>query len=107
VLVPGDPMLDGRHTTSLCSSGAAGLAGAPLLGVLLATDGYGNAQVAQAWEAVVSADLAALIPACSVPRLASRLPQWAGRCASLDGSGDDTTLALLLAPAAAAREGEW
>jgi hypothetical protein len=112
--VPGDPLLDGRHTTSLCSPGAAGsfrvaavgLAGTPLLGVLLATDGYGNAQVAQAWEAVVSADLATLIPAHSVPRLASRLPEWAGRCASLDGSGDDTTLALLLAPAAAAREGE-
>ncbi len=108
--VPGDPMLDGRHTTSLCSPraagsfrvAAAGLAGTPLLGVLLATDGYGNAQVAQAWEAVVSADLAALIPAHPVPSLASRLPEWASRCASLDGSGDDTTLALLLTPAAAA-----
>ena len=108
--VPGDPMLDGRRTTSLCSPRAAGsfrvaaasLAGTPLLGVLLATDGYGNAQVAQAWEAVVSADLAALIPAHPVPWLAGRLPEWASRCASLDGSGDDTTLALLLAPAGAA-----
>ena len=106
--VPGDPLLDGRHTTSLCSPRAAGsfrvaaadLAGTPLLGVLLATDGYGNAQVARAWEAVVSADLAELIPARPAPWLASRLPEWAGRCASLDGSGDDTTLALLLTPAA-------
>jgi len=110
--VPGDPTLDGRHTTSLCSPraagsfrvAAAGLAATPLLGVLLATDGYGNAQVARAWEAVVSADLAGLIPARPAPWLASRLLEWAGRCASLDGSGDDTTLALLLAPAAPAPE---
>jgi hypothetical protein len=109
--VPGDPLLDGRHTTSLCSPGAAGsfraaavaLAGTPLLGVLLATDGYGNAQVARAWETGVSADLAGLIPAHPASWLASELPVWAGRCASLDGSADDTTLALLLAPAAAAR----
>jgi hypothetical protein len=108
--VPGDPVLDGRHTTSLCSPRAAGsfrvaavgLAGTPLLGVLLATDGYGNAQAAQELEAVVSADLAGLIPARPAPWLASRLPEWAGRCASLDGSGDDTTLALLLTPPAPA-----
>jgi hypothetical protein len=108
--VPGDPLLDGRHTTSLCSPraagsfrvAAAGLAGTPLLGVLLATDGYGNAHVARAWEAAVSADLAGLIPAHPASWLASKLPEWAARCASLDGSGDDTTLALLLAPATAA-----
>ena len=110
--VPGDPLLDGRHTTSLCSPGAAesfrvaaaSLAGTPLLGTLLATDGYGNAQVAQAWEAVVSAELAGLIPTRPASWLASQLPVWARRCASLDGCGDDTTLALLLAPAAAAPE---
>jgi len=108
--VPGDPLLDGRHTTSLCSPraagsfrvAAAGLAGTPLLGVLLATDGYGNAQVARAWEAAVSADLAGLISAHPASWLASKLPEWAARCASLDGSGDDTTLALMLTPATAA-----
>ena len=108
--MPGDPLLDGRHTTSLCSRGAAdsfrvavaGPAGTPLLGILLATDGYGNAQVARAWEAVVSADLSGLIAARPASSLASQLPVWARRCASLDGSADDTTLALLLAPAAAA-----
>lgn len=112
--VPGDPLLDGRHTTSLCTPGAGGhfrvaavdLAGTPLLGALLATDGYGNAQLAQAWEAVVSADLAALIASRPVAWLASQLPVWAARCASLDGSADDTTLALLLSPAAAAAAGE-
>jgi len=107
--VPGDPLLDGRHTTSLCSPGAVGsfragavdLAQEPLLGVLLATDGYSNAQVAQAWEPVVSADLAGLITGRPPQRLASQLPEWAARCASVDGSADDTTIALLLAPAAA------
>lgn len=104
--VPGDPLLDGRHTTSLCSPGAehsfraaavsTGLT--PLLGVLLATDGYANAQAADGWEDVVGADLAALISAHPPEWLASQLPVWAGRCASLDGSGDDTTIALLLPP---------
>ena len=28
-----------------------------------------------------------------------QVPGWAQRCASADGSGDDTTIALLLAPA--------
>lgn len=104
--VPGDPLLDGRHTTSLCSAGAAGsfrvagvdLAGTPLLGALLATDGYGNAQVAQAWEGVASADLAAAITAGPQSALASELTMLVGRCSSVDGSADDTTLALLLAP---------
>jgi hypothetical protein len=75
--------------------------GGALLGVLLATDGYGNAQVARDWEAVVSADLAPLITTRPVSWLASQLPVWAERCASLDGSADDTTIALVLAPGAA------
>lgn len=106
--VPGDPLLDGRHTTSLCSPGAAGLfrvaavdlGRTPLLGVLLATDGYANAQVAQSWEGMVSADLAGLSTGRRASLLAE-LGERAARCAGLDGSGDDTTIALLLAPAAA------
>lgn len=106
--VPGDPLLDGRHTTSLCSPDAAGsfrvaavdLARTPVLAALLATDGYGNAQVAQAWDSVVSAELATLIGTRPPGWLAGQLPVWAAQCASVDGSADDTTLALLLAPAA-------
>lgn len=104
--VPGDPLLDGRHTTSLCSPGAelsfraaaVNTAITPLLGVLLATDGYANAQATDAWEDVVSGDLAALLRDQPAGWLAAQLPVWASRCASLDGSADDTTLALLLAP---------
>ena len=72
-----------------------------LLGALLATDGYSNAQVAQVWESVVSADLAGLITARPLSWLASELTAQAGQCASVDGSADDTTIALLLAPGAA------
>jgi hypothetical protein len=107
--VPGDPLLDGRHTTSLCSVGAADsfrvaaadLASTPLLGALLATDGYSNAQVAQVWESVVSAGLAGLITAGPLSALATELAAQAGQCASVDGSADDTTIALLLTPGAA------
>jgi hypothetical protein len=107
--VPGDPLLDGRHTTSLCSQGAghsfrvAGvdLTATAVLAALLATDGYGNAQVAQVWESVVSAELAGLITTRPMSWMASQLQAQAGQCASVDGSADDTTLALLLAPAAA------
>ena len=109
LVVPGDPLLDGRHTTSLCSRGAGDsfrvaavdLTGTAVLGALLATDGYSNAQVAQVWESVVSAELAGLITARPVSLVASQLQLQAGQCASVDGSADDTTLALLLAPTAA------
>jgi Protein phosphatase 2C len=108
--VPGDPLLDGRHTTSLCSPGAGDsfraaavdLAGTPLLGAFLATDGYGNAQVAQVWESVASAELAGLMTAPPPSRLPARLAAWAAECASVDGSADDTTLALLVTPAGTA-----
>lgn len=107
--VPGDPLLDGRHTTSLCSAGAGDsfrvaavdLAGEDVLGALLATDGYGNAQVAQVWESVVSAELAGPIMTRPLSWMASQLQAQASQCASVDGSADDTTLALLLAPATA------
>ncbi len=108
--VPGDPSLDGRQTTSLCGpradaefrAGVVNTALTPLLGVLLATDGYGNAQVADPWPDAVSADLAALIGDRQPEWLAQQLPLWASRCASADGSADDTTIALLIAPSAAA-----
>jgi hypothetical protein len=52
--------------------------------------------------AAPGAGLPAGEPGQAASRLASKLPEWAARCASLDGSGDDTTLALLLVPAAGA-----
>jgi Protein phosphatase 2C len=104
--VPADPSLDGRQTTSLCGpraeeqfrAAAVDVASTALLGVLLATDGYGNSQVADPWADAVSADLAGLIAGRPPHWLADQLPVWAGRCASAEGSADDTTIALLIAP---------
>jgi len=106
--VPRDPSLDGQQTTSLCGPRAedefraavVDTSTTPLLGVMLATDGYGNAQVADPWTDAVSADLAELINDRPPEWLAGRLPLWASRCASADGSADDTTIALLIAPLA-------
>jgi hypothetical protein len=106
--VPRDPSLDGQQTTSLCGPRAeddfrAAVVDAsttPLLGVLLATDGYGNAQVADPWADAVSVDLAGLINDRPPDWLADQVPLWASRCASADGSADDTTIALLIAPSA-------
>jgi len=108
--VPGDPSLDGHRTTSLCGprperdfrAAVLDTSATALLGVLLATDGYGNAQVADPWPDAVGADLAELISDHPPEWLAGQLPLWASLCASADGSADDTTIALLIAPSAAA-----
>jgi Protein phosphatase 2C len=112
--VPGDPSLDGHQTTSLCTVraedefrvGVVHIATSALLGVLLATDGYGNAQADDPWADSVSADLAELISDRPPEWLAAQLPLWASRCASTDGSADDTTIALLIAPSVAAERPE-
>jgi hypothetical protein len=112
--VPADPSLDGLQTTSLCGPRAeeefraavVDLTSTELLGVLLATDGYGNAQAADPWADAVSADLAELIGEQPPDWLAGQLPAWASRCASEEGSADDTTVALLIAPLAQRRRSE-
>jgi protein phosphatase 2C-like protein len=104
--MPGDPLLDGVQTTSLCNSDAwykfriavVDMSSTPLLGVTLATDGYGNAQLADPWAEAFCKDLVKMLSRHNPEWLADQLPIWAGRCASSDGSGDDTTIALLLAP---------
>ena len=104
--VPDDPQLDGRFTTSLCGADARSdfrvavvdVWHAPLAAVLLATDGYGNAQIADQWADAFSKDLAEMLRERDDHWLATQLPMWAARCASSDGSADDTTVALLLGP---------
>jgi Protein phosphatase 2C len=110
--VPVDPQLDGLATTSLCGANARGdfrtavvdTSGTPLLAVLLATDGYGNAQVVDQWPRAFSQDLAWMLKDRDAHWLAAQLPLWAARCASAEGSADDTTVALMLSPAAAAAQ---
>jgi len=105
--VPADPQLDGLVTTSLCGPHAisdfrvaiVNTTRTPLLAALLATDGYGNAQVVEEWPDSFSKDLAWLLRERDMRWLASQLPAWAARCASANGSADDTTVALLISPA--------
>jgi protein phosphatase 2C-like protein len=103
-LVPADPLLDGWRTTSLCQPdarsalryGAIRLADEEICALLLATDGYGNAQVRPDWDTLFAADFVGLIEQHGIDWIAEALPGWVRACASADGSGDDVTVALLI-----------
>jgi Protein phosphatase 2C len=107
--VPADPQLDGLVTTSLCGSdpradfrvAAVDTSQSQLRALLLATDGYGNAQLVEEWPKAFSVDLALMLRERDAGWLASQLLSWAARCASSDGSADDTTVALLISPPSA------
>jgi hypothetical protein len=102
--VAADDRLDGHRTTSLCQPDAVAsfrtsvldLGEMPLLAVLLATDGFGNAQAADPWQPGVGRDLARFARDHDPDWFERQVPAWAERCASADGSADDTTIALLL-----------
>ena len=105
--VPIDPALDGLVTTSLCGKNpindfrvaVVSTAQTPLLALMLATDGYGNAQMLEEWPTSFSKDMAWLLRERDTAWIETQLPTWAARCASADGSADDTTVALLISPA--------
>jgi hypothetical protein len=105
--VPLDPALDGLVTTSLCGKNpiadfrvaVVSAAQTPLLALMLATDGYGNAQMLEEWPTSFSKDMAWLLRERDTAWIEAQLPTWAARCASADGSADDTTVALLISPA--------
>jgi hypothetical protein len=109
VPVGGDDRLDGFRTTSLCQAGAVAsfrtavhdLRADPLLALQLSTDGYANAQVTDPWQPAVAADLASFAAEHDHGWFGQQIQLWADRCASAQGSGDDTTIALLLAPGSA------
>jgi hypothetical protein len=112
--VPGDDRLEGHQTTSLCQAdaetsfraGAHDLRETPLAAVLAVTDGYSNSQAEEPWQPGVARDLAEFAAARDTKWFEQQVPAWASRCASSEGSGDDTTVALLLAPAGAGADGE-
>jgi hypothetical protein len=107
--VPTLEKLGGERTRSLCQPDAQNsfrvavldLAAQPLVAVLLATDGYGNSQTADPWQPGVGRDLATFAGEHDHGWFEHQVPGWAQRCASADGSGDDTTIALLVRPDAA------
>jgi hypothetical protein len=102
--VPADPILDGIRTTSLCQRNAVDAfrvgvidrSLTDLAGVLLATDGFGNAQAADPWAPAVGRDLVEMVQTRGADWVAAQLPEWVALCASAEGSADDTTVALLL-----------
>ncbi|HMH93072.1 MAG TPA: protein phosphatase 2C domain-containing protein [Streptosporangiaceae bacterium] len=102
--------LDGERTRSLCQPdalaafrvGVHDLVTRPLVALLLATDGYGNSQTADPWQPGVGRDLARFAAGHDHGWFERQVPGWAQRCASADGSGDDTTIALLVHPDPAA-----
>ncbi len=102
--VPGDDRLDGHQTTSLCQPKAAeafrlasvDCSKAEMAGVLLATDGFGNAQVADPWEPAVGADLVEMMRDRGLDWIEQQIPAWVEECASAGGSADDSTLTLVL-----------
>ncbi len=104
--VAGDDRLEGQRTTSLCQPEAEmsfrtcahDLRAMPLAALLAATDGYGNAQAEEPWQPGVGRDLAELAACRDNEWFKQQVPDWARRCASSEGSADDTTIALLLAP---------
>jgi hypothetical protein len=102
-LVPSDPRLDGSRTTSLCQMdavasirfGVVGVAASSIAAVMMATDGFGNAQARDDWKFAFGRDTAGLIAAHGTTWVGEQLPRWATKCASFEGSGDDATVALL------------
>jgi hypothetical protein len=102
--VPGDPLLDGQRTTSLCQPDAADvfrmavldLGRGPVAAVLLATDGFGNAQTAEPWYPLFGADLLRLARQHGPEWVRAQVPAWVARCASAEGSGDDAAAALII-----------
>lgn len=104
--IPTDSRLDGTKTTSLCQPDAVSsfrvalvsLIKTPVFAIFAATDGFGNAQASNNWRQTLAADLVRLGVDHGVSWIGSQLPTWAAACASADGSGDDSTVALALNP---------
>lgn len=102
--VPGDARLDGRQTTSLCQPDATDAFRVAAIdrtkkqvgGILLATDGFGNAQIADPWEPAVGLDLVDMARHHGLDWIEQQLPTWVDECASAAGSADDATVALIL-----------
>jgi hypothetical protein len=80
--VPVDPALDGLVTTSLCGKNpiadfrvaVVSAAQTPLLALMLATDGYGNAQMLEEWPTSFSKDMAWLLRERDTAWIESQLP---------------------------------
>jgi serine/threonine protein phosphatase PrpC len=102
--VPDDPRLVGHQTTSLCQvdainsfrSAVIDMRTDPPSAIFMATDGFANAQADQQWYRLLGQDLVRYARDNGVEWMREHLPRWAALCASGRGSGDDTSIVLLL-----------
>lgn len=106
--LPRDPRLIANQTTSLCSPAAWRefrtyfqplTTRTPQL-VMLATDGYANSFMDEDGFLATAVDLLAAVRARGHRRTTNQLPRWL-HATSLQGSGDDITVALAYRPTAA------
>jgi Protein phosphatase 2C len=102
--VPADPHIVGHRTTSLCQPDARaafrfGILDASAVApcaLMLATDGFANSQTHSPWQDKVGAEIADRLSTGGTPLVHDGLRSWVALCASSDGSGDDTTAAMVV-----------
>jgi serine/threonine protein phosphatase PrpC len=101
--VPSDASLALDYTASLCQldavasfrSARVDLTASDVRWMLLATDGFANAQSDPAWHNRIGTDLQDLVVRRGDDWPANELHSWVAQCASSEGSRDDVTVALL------------
>jgi len=103
VPVPEDPNIIGHRTTSLCQPDALesfryailDTSQTSPLALMLSTDGFSNSRTG-AWQEDVAAEIGDRFGTGGVPLVADGLRSWVMLSASSDGSGDDTTVCLVV-----------
>lgn len=102
--IPIDPSLVSNRTTSLCQRdpipsfrySVVDLESTAVDIIMIATDGFGNSQTDRDWYGGVMKDIASFSRKHGTFWIRENLPNWARRCASSEGSGDDTTIGLII-----------
>ncbi len=102
--IPIDPSLVSNRTTSLCQKNpiqsfrisVINIESTPIDMIMLSTDGFGNSQIEPNWYKGVLTDIASFSQKHGMLWVRENLPNWAKLCASREGSGDDTTIGLIV-----------
>lgn len=103
--LPEDPLLDGHRTTSLCQPEATSSLRTAVLDLtrrrielcFVATDGFGSPRLdTKTWWVQVAEELTAHVASHGSEWVESKLPDWLVEPA--ETGGDDTTVAILVAP---------
>jgi hypothetical protein len=100
--IPTDPTLVGGETTSLCLPNAAtlmrraelDLVRDPIVFLMVASDGYGNAFADANWRVAVGRDFATHLADNGIAWIGDHLEEWISE--SADVGGDDVTVGLIV-----------